>query len=180
MQIHMGRGGGTRADATAVLLGILVVASGIGLAMRERRAEAAAICHGVHAPIACAGKQMASPAPDLFMPARGPPELDLKYGLFDSDPSVAAALERCGRGEVGRSATPYTPLLLTDDPDRLGDHGPLLLHPPTCRHLHVPGDLICIRSRPYAPPYGYTCRTDQRDEWPKDVRAAALHAAHAQ
>lgn len=71
------------ADAVAVELGLQFVAPGIDLAVRNCQTVAAAICLGVYASIARVGMQMASPAPDLFLPARGLPELRLKTGLFD-------------------------------------------------------------------------------------------------
>ena len=77
------RGGWAEADAGVVRLGLEFVGRGIGLAVRERRTEAAAIFHGLYASIARVGMHMVSPAPDIFLPARGLPEVGLLYSHFD-------------------------------------------------------------------------------------------------
>ena len=129
-------------------------ARGAGLAVRTRQTVAAAICHGLHASIERAGEHMTSPAPDLFLPARGLPECGMQHALFDCEPS-AAAFERYSSGEGGGDAvTLCAPIVVFDDPNRLTDRGVLNDNSGTF-HL-APGDVVCIRSRPNARPY---CRT---------------------
>ena len=101
-------GGWAEADAVVVELGLWRVADGIGLAVLDRRSVAAAIYHGVEAPIARVGLQMASTATDLFLPARGLP----KIGLY-LRPS-AEAIERRKRDGLGATATMCVPFTLDD------------------------------------------------------------------
>ena len=117
-------GGWSEADAFIVLIGFASVGLGIGLAVRERRTVAVAICHGVHAPIARVGERMAAPVPDLFMPARGLPELGLQFGLFDNEP-LAMVFERRGIGKGGGDAVTLFPLLMfLDDPNLFNNAAP--------------------------------------------------------
>ena len=107
----------------------------------------------VHASIAHVGLLMASPAPDLFMPTRGLPELGHPFGFFDYKP-LAAAFERRGGGECGGDAvTLCLPLILRDQPNRLSergcslaDRGALLRDGRGAHHL-APGDVICSSGR---------------------------------
>ncbi len=97
---------------------------------------------------------MASPGPDLFMPARGHPEFGLRAGLFDKEPS-AAAIERRGSDGRGETFTPCPPLAVFDGPNILKARGALVKD--ECGiSFHTPDDVICIRSRPNALPYGHT------------------------
>jgi hypothetical protein len=148
------RGGWAEADAMVVVLS-LSNARGAGLAVRTRQTVAAAICHGLHASIERAGEHMTSPAPDLFLPARGLPECGMQHALFDCEPS-AAVFERHGSGEgKGEIVTLCTPLIVHDNPLFLTDCG-ILLYSVHGTHQIAPGDVVCIRSRPNALPY---CRT---------------------
>ena len=140
-------GGWAESDAVGVELGLHFVSRGIGLAVREHRTVAAAICHGVYASIACVGAHMASPAPDLFVQA---------LQLFECEPS-AAAFAIYGTGEGGGERNPVTlcaPFALRDEPHLLTDCG-AIVRDDSGYHL-AQGDVVCIRSRPNAPPY---CRT---------------------
>jgi hypothetical protein len=96
------RCGWAEADAAVVELCLLRVSMGIGLAVRERRTVAAAICHGAHASIALMGLQMASPAPDFFMAARGPPELVMHRGLLRNRAFGRGVRATCQRRRRGR------------------------------------------------------------------------------
>lgn len=167
-------------DAAVVLLSLSAFAHGVGIALRKRRTQAAAICHRVHAPIARAGARMESPAPDLFLPESGLTPRQL-IGLFDYEPS-ASSIEPRGEDDSGRAALLFTPLLLhapaarrpvPPPRRRLVSRRPHWRWPPGAwrRHLHTVAVQLAA-----APPH---CGAAQRDRLAAPVRTAAQHAACA-
>lgn len=70
------------------------VATAIGASVRAREPRLASISHAVAGAIGSAGAHMPKPAPDLYLAARG--SASLPYGLFDWEPSAAAALDPGG------------------------------------------------------------------------------------
>jgi hypothetical protein len=103
------------------------------------------------------GKAMAKPSPDLYLAARGPPEPSLRRGFFDLEPLAAVAFEQRGKGEGGGDAVALCALLvLEDEPRLLIDRGALIYDFGTGTYHLESGDVICIRSRPNAPPYYHT------------------------
>ena len=142
---RMVRGGWVESDAVGVELGLHFVSSGIGLAVRERRTVAAAMCHGVYASIARMGEHMGSPAPDIFVQA---------LRLFDCEPSVAAFARNSKVQSADDPITLFAPFALRDEPHRITDCG-VLVRDDSGYHV-APGDVVCIRSVANSLPYCHT------------------------
>ncbi len=89
------------------------------------------------------GLQMASRAPDLFIPSCGLPELGHQHGLFDYKPLATVFKQRGGVEGRGDAVMLCASLALVDNPNLLTERGALLLDGDGAHHLAL-GDVICI------------------------------------
>ena len=128
---------------TTLLLDLGAVA--IGNAVSEGNKALAAPAHALHDAISKNGARQTFVAPPLYLPARGFPNRDLPFGLFDFEPQCSTIEEPDATGS--QSINCNAPLSLQDDVRSTTEWGCYLQHTDGSWVL-TDGDVVCIRSRP--------------------------------
>lgn len=128
---------------TTLLLDLGAVA--IGNVVSEGIKELATPVHALHDAISSNGARQTFVAPPLYLPARGFPNRDLPFGLFDFEPQCSTIEEPDATGS--RSINCNAPLSLQDDVRSITQWG-CYLQDTSGAWVLTDGDVVCIRSRP--------------------------------